>query len=112
MDHFSERRMVENELLFRSANREVQRRIQEDRPRGGGPDTTKLHFYCECSSLYCRDRIKLTADEYEAATNTEKEFIVIPGHENGVVEKVVHRRPLYNVVEKYLDPAKVLKNKV
>lgn len=110
MDKFSERRMVENELLFRSANREVQRKIQADRPRRAAQDTMKLHFYCECSDLYCRDRIKLTADEYEAATKSEKEFIVIPGHENVAVEKIVHSRPEYTVVEKYLNPAKVLKD--
>lgn len=99
-------------MLFRSANREVQRKIQEDRVPGDGPDDTKLHFYCECSNLYCRDRIKLTTDEYEAATKTEKEFVVIPGHENKAVEQVVRETDAYNVVEKYLDPVKVMKNKV
>lgn len=101
--------MVENELLFRSANREVQRTVQEDRSPGDGLDKTELHFYCECSSLYCRERIKLTTYEYEAATKTEKEFIVIPGHENKAIEKIVRRTSVYNIVEKYLDPAKIMK---
>lgn len=102
--------MVENELLFRSANREVQRKIKEDRSPRDGPDTTKLHFYCECSNLYCRDRIKLTIDEYEKATKSEKEFVVLTGHENGAVERVIRKADSYNVVEKYLDPAKVMKD--
>lgn len=108
MDQFSERRLIENEVLFRSANQKVQKQVQKDRPRRQGKDNTKLHFYCECSNLYCRDRIKLTADEYELAATGRKEFIVIPGHENHAVEKVLRETDTFNVVEKFRDPAKVM----
>jgi hypothetical protein len=105
MENLSERRLVENEMLFRSTNREVQRRVKRDR-HGDEPDGVKLHFYCECSRFYCRDRIKLTVDEYEVATVNEKQFIVLPGHENMTVEKVVSRANGYVVVEKNIDPVK------
>lgn len=105
MENFSVRRLVENEMLFRSTNREVQRRVKRDRMSKDKPDGTKLHFYCECSRFYCRDRIKLTVDEYESATDNEKQFIVLPGHENTAVEKVIRRVDGYVVVEKNIDPA-------
>jgi hypothetical protein len=110
MDHFSERRMVENELMFRAANRKVQKQLQQDRRRSAGEDTTQLLFYCECSNLNCRDRIKLTVDEYQSAASGQKEFVIISGHENGAVEKVVRKTDAYTVVEKYMDPAKVMRD--
>lgn len=106
MENVSERRLVENEMLFRSTNREVQRRVKDDRLKRDGPDNTKLHFYCECSRFYCRDRIKLTVDEYETATDNEKQFIVLPGHENEAVERVVQRTDHFVVVQKNIDPVK------
>jgi hypothetical protein len=106
MEELSERRLVENEMLFRSTNREVQRRVKADLRKADKPDVTKLHFYCECSSFYCRERIKLTIDEYEEATVNEKQFIVLPRHENTLVEKVVRSAAGYVVVEKNIDPVK------
>lgn len=105
MSDLSERRLIENEMLFRSTNREVQRRIKKDQAHTSGPAGLKLHFYCECSRFYCRDRIKLTVEEYEQATNNEKQFIVLPGHENTAVEKVIRHVDGYVVVEKNIDPA-------
>lgn len=100
--------MVENELMFRSANRKVKEQVKQERPRKFHEDTTKLRFYCECSNLNCRDRIKLTVGEYETAAKGRREFIVIPGHENKAVEKIVRQTANFTVVEKYLDPAKVM----
>lgn len=108
MDKFSERRLVENELMFRAANRKVQKQIEKDRNKNAGPDTTKLQFYCECSNFHCRDRIKLTAAEYRQATSNQKEFVIIVGHQNQAVEKVVSQSDAYMVVEKYIDPAKMI----
>lgn len=108
MDKFSERRLVENELMFRSANRKVQKQVKQDHPRKYREDPTKLRFYCECSNLNCRDRIKLTVAEYESAAKGHKEFIVAPGHETVAVEKVVREFATFTVVEKYMDPAKVM----
>lgn len=108
MDKYSERRLVENELMFRAANRKVQKQVQQDHPKKRGEDTMELQFYCECSDLHCRDRIRLTVGDYQAATQGNKEFIVIPGHENRAVEKVLRENAKYTVVEKYLDPSKVM----
>jgi hypothetical protein len=109
MDKFSERRLVENELMFRAANRKVQQQVQKDRNRYEGTDKTKLRFYCECSNFHCRGRISLTINEYQAATTNNREFVILPGHENKSVEKIVRTEDDFMVVEKNMDPAKVMK---
>lgn len=109
MDRPSERRLVENEMLFREANRKVQRQVQRDRRTHNIPETAKLHFYCECSNFHCRDRIVLTADEYDRAHGSRKHFITIPTHEDPSVEAIVDGNDVYSVVEKYIDPAKLAK---
>lgn len=107
MDRPSERRLVENEMLFRNANRKVQRQVQHDHRLKKIPENTKLHFYCECSNFHCRDRIVITTGEYEKAHNNRKQFITIPTHENPAVETIVNGNDVYSVVEKYIDPAKL-----
>lgn len=105
MNRRSERRLVENELLFRAANRQVQKHITAERTPRSESDGMKLHFYCECSNLACTDRILLTADEYRTAGPDRKEFIVLTGHENSQIEDVIRIRKDYTVVKKHLDPA-------
>jgi hypothetical protein len=48
----------------------------------------------------------MTVDEYEDATENEKQFIILPGHENTRVEKVVRSDDGYSVVEKNIDPVR------
>lgn len=110
MDSSAERRLVENELLFRAANQKVQKQVQKDHLPRNGVDESKLHFYCECSNFHCRDRVIITADEYDAAHTDTKYFTIIPGHENRAVEKVIRKTLSYSVVEKFMDPAEVVKS--
>lgn len=108
MDQFAEQRLVKNELIFRAANRKVQKQVQKDHLPRNTTDTSKLHFYCECSDFSCRERIVITADEYEKAHKMDKHFIIIAGHENGSVEKVFRETPDFHIVEKFMDPAKLM----
>jgi hypothetical protein len=39
-------------------------------------------------------------EEYEAVHRRPHRFIVVPGHENETVERVVEMHPTYSVVEK------------
>ncbi len=109
MDSRSERRLVENEMLFRDANRKVQKHVQENHRSHQIPKSTQLHFYCECSNYHCRDRIILTVDEYEKAHKSHKHFITLSGHENNSVETIIDGNDIYSVVEKFVDPAGILK---
>ncbi|HSH56315.1 MAG TPA: hypothetical protein VK983_05875 [Candidatus Limnocylindrales bacterium] len=104
----SERRLVENEVMFRDANRQVQQHVKANHRAHQIPESTKLHFYCECSNFHCRDRIIITVKEYEAAHANRKQFITVVGHENPAVESVVDGNAVYTIVEKYVDPAKMM----
>ncbi len=109
MNSRSERRLVENEILFRDANRKVQQHVEKNRRSHQIPESTKLHFYCECSNYHCRDRIILTAAEYEQTHKDHRHFITLSGHENNAVETIIEGNDIYSVVEKFVDPAGILK---
>src|SRR5581483_4553752 len=59
-----------------------------------------ISFVCECADLDCRERIDLTAAEYEHVRAAPTRFVVRPGHERPSVERVVRRAGHYLVIEK------------
>jgi hypothetical protein len=46
------------------------------------------------------DKIEMTALEYEQVVQQRYRFVVIPGHEDPRVERVVEEHPAFLVVEK------------
>jgi hypothetical protein len=101
MDELSERRLAENEVIFREVNKSVQEFIEKDLYNAhSGP----LHFYCECSNAACRQRVALTAQKYKELHQNSKRFVVVRGHELPEIEKVIQQEDGYAVVEKYGDP--------
>jgi hypothetical protein len=103
MNELSERRLVENESLFRHHNNKHKKRLQRAYP-GSDSDLT-AEFYCECSDRNCHDRINMSVEEFEAAHKSAKQFIALPGHENNSIEEVARKGEGYNVVQKHTDPA-------
>ena len=59
-----------------------------------------LPFHCECSDASCVEKVSATPAEYERVVNEPFHFIVLPGHENDAVERVVAEHAEYLVVEK------------
>jgi len=90
-----DRRVGENELLFREVNERVKeisdtfnfRMPQED-------------FICECGDESCTQRVRVSAEEYEQVRSRPTHFFVLPGHELPDVETVVRRLDRFFVVEK------------
>lgn len=103
MDKYSERRLAENEVIFRTFNEEA-KDFALEAGRGVLSAGQRLHFYCECSRLGCIARIDLVAEEYERIHRNRRRFILKPGHEMHDVEKVVEAGPDYVVVEKVVEP--------
>jgi len=101
MDEFSERRLVENEVIFRDANQTAQQFIEQVE---GPHSAKKAGFYCECSNLDCRERIELTAEEYKRLHQNKRHFVVVPGHEMPQVEKVIQQETTYSLIEKFVEP--------
>ena len=66
MYQFSERRLAENELMFQSANKQLQEKASSE--------SNIVRFYCECSNFDCRERIPITVKEYSDTVRDYKEF--------------------------------------
>ena len=89
-----ERRLVENELLFREVNEQIQRLTAA--LDGPGP----FDFLCECSNRDCDRRVTLDLIEYESVRLQGDRFLVAPGHVLPEIERVVESHPTYEVVDK------------
>jgi uncharacterized protein YicC (UPF0701 family) len=81
-----ERRLTENELLFR----EVNERIDDVAAELGGGESA-YEFLCECSRSDCVERISLTVRQYREIRARARVFVVAEGHEIAEIERVVGR---------------------
>ena len=90
-----ERRIVENEVLYREVNEAIGSLAAAPEAAGA------LHpWICECGDATCAERVLLSRGEYEAVRADPIAFFVLPGHEIPDVETVVLRTPRYHVVRK------------
>lgn len=97
MEQIDERRLAENEVIFRQINKDVDDFLHDI----GVQHVLPALFYCECSDIHCTQRIELPAAEYEKIHKGSRNFIVVTGHESPEIEKVVERRDGYCIVEKF-----------
>lgn len=90
-------RIARNEALLR----EVNERIHDI---GAGlqalPDNDELDFRCECGRPDCGLLVHLLASDYERVRCDNDRFVVVPGHEDANIERVVERNEGYFVVDK------------
>jgi hypothetical protein len=97
LEHFLNRqqeRYVRNESLFREVNERIAEVNDKFAVEG------KTEFLCECGQETCFESLLLTRVQYEAVREEGQRFVVVPGHEDDRVERVVHREPDFLVVEK------------
>jgi hypothetical protein len=59
-----------------------------------------LEFLCECGHVDCVEHIELTRAEYEDVRTETTHFVLLPGHQNGSVERVISETERFIVVEK------------
>lgn len=90
-----ERRIGENEVIFREVNERV-RETQETFQAG----TDDADFVCECGDATCLERIRMTLAEYEEVRSDPTHFAIAPGHEVDAVETIVAHEGRYDVVRK------------
>jgi hypothetical protein len=104
----TERRLIENEIVFRRSNEKVRDELKtlDDMHREDGhkdltrDENLKMYFKCECSDENCKNRIPMFLRDYEKIHADRSVFIVIPNHEVDSIEKVIKKTPEYNVVKK------------
>jgi hypothetical protein len=107
-----QRRLAENEAVFREFNKRVQLGIEEvNKIAKAEHDTsmhlgshTLLHFYCECADEKCTKRIKMSPKMYRKIHEDNDTFALACGHEVPEIEYVIRTTPDYCVVRKYFEP--------
>jgi transcription initiation factor TFIID subunit TAF12 len=75
-------KIARTEALFR----EVNERIAESAERF---DATATNFVCECADPACTHRVGATLEQYERVREEGDTFLLVPGHEDERIEKVV-----------------------
>jgi aerobic-type carbon monoxide dehydrogenase small subunit (CoxS/CutS family) len=91
-----ERRIGQNEALFREVNERVARlsdSMHATRELTG--------FLCECGTGSCHERVEMTLEEYERVRTDATRFAIVPGHEVTDVEMVIAKYDRYWVIEKH-----------
>jgi hypothetical protein len=83
-----------NEEVVRSVNQRIDAAAEQHNV------SAPLPFHCECSDASCVEKLSVAPGEYERILGERFHFIVIPGHENDDVERVVASHATYLVVEK------------
>lgn len=101
------RRKVVAEIQTRAVNEKVEELLDD----AGADRQDPAGFFCECSDPVCPARIEITPARWEALHADRRIFVVVPGHQDREVERVVDSLPGYLVVRKdtledILDPDK------
>jgi hypothetical protein len=88
------RRAAHNEEVFREVNDRIEEGAEQHAVTGSLP------FHCECSRATCVETIEIPPNRYEAIVRERYRFVVIPGHEEPEIERVLQAEPEFLVVEK------------
>jgi hypothetical protein len=91
-----------NEALFRRVNEEIEAVSQTI----STTDPT-MDFLCECDDVECRKTVNASRAEYESVRAMPTHFIVLPGHADRGIERVIASNERFLVVEKEGAPARL-----
>jgi hypothetical protein len=89
-----EKRMAENEALFREVNERVDSMAHQL-----GPDVP-YEYLCECANADCTFRIELAHAEYERVRSDPTQFVVLPNHYTPEIEDLVVQEAHFWIVTK------------
>src|SRR5215212_6238875 len=89
-----ERRLAQNEALFREVNERVGALARQV-----GPEMP-YEFLCECANADCTFRFALPLGVYEAVRADAHQFIVLPLHYTPEIEELVRKEDAYWIVRK------------
>jgi hypothetical protein len=87
-------RIAHTEALFRDVNERIAETVERF-------DAEEAVFVCECADQECAERVGATLEEYEEVRAHGDRFLLVPGHEDPSVERVVAQpRPRLAIVKK------------
>jgi hypothetical protein len=87
-------RAARNEEIFRDVNKRIEEGAEQHGVSGSLP------FHCECSRATCVETIELSRVRYASIVRERFNFVVIPGHEDPQIERIVDSDDDFFVVEK------------
>jgi hypothetical protein len=86
-------RAARNEEVFRSVNERIEEGAEQHAVSGALP------FHCEWGRSSCVETIEIPPDRYSAIVRERYHFVVIPGHEQAQIERILETEPEF-LVEK------------
>ena len=89
-----ERRLAQNEALFREVNERVGKLGHQLGP------AVPYEFLCECANVDCTFRLTLPLPVYETVRADSRQFVVLPLHYTPEVEDLVAQEETYWIVRK------------
>jgi hypothetical protein len=95
-----ERRLAQNEAIYREFNE----RMQESINTSDNHATMPMYFFCECSDEKCQKQIKISPREYNKIHKDKSKFTLVCGHEVKKIEDVISENPEYCIVKKHAMP--------
>jgi hypothetical protein len=90
-----EESLAKNEELFRKVNERI-----ETVSHPVAPDDLLMEYLCECDRPDCYEKVKATREEYESVRAESTHFIVLLGHDDSRIERVVLSNERFMIVEK------------
>lgn len=91
-----ERRAAENETMWRALN-------EADPPEPG-----RVAFvFCECGHAGCSEQLSISRRDYEWVRADSVRFVLVPGHDDPDLERVVEGGEGFVVVEKQGEAAAI-----
>jgi hypothetical protein len=86
---FRDRRLAQNEALFREVNERINVAAEGRR-----------NYVCECANRECTFEVPISRADYESIRRDPRQFVVLPGHQMPEVEDVVLVHDDFLVVRK------------
>ena len=94
------RNAARNEEVFRSVNTQIEQGAVQHSVH------TPITFHCECANSACAEPVRLTPGRYAEIYANPRRFVVVAGHEQLAIERIVERAHDYLVVEKFGEAAR------
>jgi hypothetical protein len=99
----SKGRRSEREHQRRALNEALIRDVNERISETAEPFVGTTEFVCECADPSCTERVSATLAEYETVRQDPTTFLLVPGHDQPDIERVIAERGRFHVVEKVQD---------
>jgi hypothetical protein len=99
------KRNADNQNRYRDVNERVMEtnaRLELD-----GERHRTVEVLCECGCADCADRVEVTRAIYDRLRADPETFVLTPGHEEGLVERVIEQAPGYVIARNFGEAARI-----